>query len=367
MAGQQEELIRVIVLVTEAGQRLDAFLAQAGATRPELARFSRSKLQKLIEGGAVTLNGEATRSKELVREGDIVEVTPMASAPSALTPLAMELSILYEDASLIVINKPVGIAVHPGAGDPGPTLVQGLLHHVGKLGRAKPFRGGADDDAEDDLPQADEDAATALRPGIVHRLDKDTSGVLVVAKTDAAHAHLAKQFHDKTNEREYAALLDGAMPSGEIVCETYLFRDPTNRMRFQSINLDDYARLQSDGGLGTRRFRLAKSLFKREETFGARVTLATVKLFTGRTHQIRVHAVALRLPVIGDPLYHRAVNLPERFSPKTRQLVLGVSRQLLHAKTLAFTHPESGVRLSFHAPYPADFQAVLDALRAERL
>lgn len=358
MAGEQEELsglegplTRFTVPEEAAGQRLDQFLA--GATG-----LSRAKSQQQIEDGNVTVNGAAARGKEKLRAGDVVEAKvgmARVRTETALEPLAMALDIVYEDEHLLVVNKPAGIPMHPGAGTTGPTLVQGLLHHAG----GKLSRGGGEpppDVAED------EDEELLTRPGIVHRLDKDTTGLVVVAKTDKAHAALARQFHDKTNERAYLALLDGVMPQPEIVAESYLFRDPTNRMRFASLSQTDHDDFIAKHPGDKKRFRLAKSVFTREAEYGDRLTLARVRLHTGRTHQIRVHAAALRLHVVGDQLYHRSVVLPGRFSEPARTAVAAIGRQLLHAAVLGFIHPESGAAMRFEAPYPADFKEIIDLL-----
>lgn len=347
MAGEQEELTEWTVPDAASGQRVDQFIA--GTTG-----LSRAKAAAQIEAGTVTVNGVAARGKEKLRAGDVVAARlPGASArtPSTLQPIAMDLDIVYEDEHLLVVNKPAGLSVHPGAGDAAaPTLVQALLHHAGgKLSRGS---GYIDEDDEE----------VAVRPGIVHRLDKDTTGLLVVAKTDKAHAALAREFLEKTNEREYRALLDGVMPQAEIVAESYLFRDPTNRQRFASLNAVDHDEFVSKHPGDRKRFRLAKSVFQREDEFGDRLTLARVRLHTGRTHQIRVHAAALRLPVVGDQLYHRSVVLPHRFGVPAREAIQNAGRQLLHAAVLGFTHPETGERLRFEAPYPADFQQILDLL-----
>lgn len=352
MASEQEEL-KLTAPAEAHGSRIDKYLAEALAAQG----LSRSKLQALIEAGSVSVNGAVVRAKHLLREGDLIELSATSMkaevAGPTLTPVAMSLDILYEDEHLLVVNKAAGISVHPGAGTHEPTLVEGLLHHCG--GRlAKPAGAEDDDDADDD--------ASSVRPGIVHRLDKDTTGALVVAKSDRAHAALSKQFHDKTNEREYTALLDGRMPEHTIVVESYLFRDPERRTKFAAVTMADYAILEKSGALGGRRYRYAKTTFTRIADLHDRLTLARVQLHTGRTHQIRVHAAALRLPVVGDGLYGRALALPTGFPPALALRLRQVGRQLLHARTLGFVHPATGKPVSFEAPYPADFKQILTEL-----
>jgi len=351
-----------VVAAAAVGQRLDVFLAaQAGGA-------SRSKLQKLIAAGAVTVNGRRATAKQAVLLGDQLVVQWQEPPPSQLSPMPMQLQILFEDDEMIVLDKPAGLCVHPGAGEPGPTLVQGLLHHCGRLG-APLIRAGQ--------------TPVWTRPGIVHRLDKDTSGVMVCAKTDRAHAALAQQFQDKkTLLREYLALFDGAMMQDEIRHSSYLYRDPKRRLRFASMSESDFRRLKDEhdelaaaaatGLLGRQRvgsikgYRLAQSLFTREAVYGQRLTLARVRLYTGRTHQIRVHACDLALPIIGDQLYHRRVQLPLTFSPEVRALVAQAPRQMLHAHKLGLHHPVSGESLCFEAALPSDFAGIVGLLSQYR-
>lgn len=314
---------------------------------------SRSKVKSWLEAGVVALNGRPAKPRDQIKAGDVVAYRRPRPVPSPLAPVALPLDILFEDEHLVVVNKPAGLSVHPGAGTQEATLVQALLHHAGKLSRAAEARG--------------EDPDAWLRPGIVHRLDKDTSGVIVVAKTDEAHAHLAQQFHDKTNLREYVALLDGLMQQDEILHESYLYRDPSSRLKFASLSREGHAEIVAKyaaepGQL--KRYRHAKSLFRKERTFGERLTLARVRLYTGRTHQIRVHALDLRLPIVGDLVYHRQTLLPQSFPPEVRQLVAAASRQMLHAAVLGFMHPATGQKLRFDAPYPVDLNALITALAA---
>lgn len=317
--------------------RLDVFITSG------LVAYSRTKIQKLIKQGEVLVNGKvASAGSWPVADGDTVVITgTVVDRVEHLEPVAMPLEILYEDEHLIVINKPAGIAVHPGAGTRGTTLVQGLLHHCRTLSRGSV------------LDEASEKPGD--RPGIVHRLDKDTSGAMVCARTDEAHAALSKQFQDKTKlVREYAAVLDGVMPSTEITRESWLYRDPESRQRFLSADL-----AMKPDSVPENASRYAKSVFTAVAVYGKRVTVARVRLFTGRTHQIRVHAVDLGLPIIGDQVYHRPCQLPHQFPETLRDLIYRQPRQLLHARILAFDHPVTGKRIEVKAPFPEDFTNVI--------
>lgn len=335
------------------GRRLDLYLAGRAPA------VSRAKLQKLIAAGAVLVNDRPVRAKDLLATGDRVRVRWPPAPPVALEPVAMPLAILYEDDAVIVLDKPAGLTVHPGAGTKEPTLVAGLLHHCGHLGAPARFR----------APGAVEDPTAWTRPGIVHRLDRDTSGVLVCAKTDRAHAHLTRQFHDKVRlQREYLALLDGTLAAEAVTHTSWLYRDPVNRLKFSSLSCADYsARLAAaprrDGG-PLPGMRWARSHFYRQAVFGQRLTLARVRLDTGRTHQIRLHALDLRAPVVGDPLYHRPTQLPLGFSLEVRRQLAAVRRQLLHARLLVFEHPNTGEVMRFETPPPEDFAAILRLLGA---
>ncbi len=327
----------------DEGQRLDVYLTAQNES------VSRAKIQKLIERQAVTLNGRPARSRDAVAAGDLVELTWLEQVPTRLVPVAMKLVILFEDDDIIVVDKPTGISVHPGAGGVEATLVQGLLHHAKTLGQPE---------------RAKKDATTWARPGIVHRLDKDTSGVMVVAKTDKAHAALAKQFLDKTTLiREYIALLDGNMPQAEMLHDSYLFRDPVSRLKFTSMSVAEMKKHKAKTGEIPKSHRYAKSRFIRQAVYGERLTLARVRLYTGRTHQIRVHAKELKLPVVGDPVYHKVTQLPKSFPKEIQAAISAISRQLLHAEVLSFTHPSTGETCRFEALLPRDFSHLLKLLQ----
>ncbi len=306
---------------------------------PAGAHLSRSRLSRLLEEGRVTRNGLPVAARDKVAEGDEIVVTvPVADDPDTRAE-DIPLDVVHEDADLIVINKPAGMVVHPAPGSPGGTLVNALLHH---FGGALSGVGGA------------------RRPGIVHRIDKDTSGLLVVAKSDAAHHGLAAQFEAHSAQRRYVAVCygvpDGGDPrlrgtrgvsweSGDILkITTRLDRHRTDRQK-QAVTWD--------GG------RHAVTRARTLQDFGA-AALIECWLETGRTHQIRVHMAHAGHALIGDPTYGGHRRLP-RDHPGA-EAVARFARQALHAESLGFVHPVSGKELSFSAPIPDDMQALLDAL-----
>lgn len=320
------------------GQRLDQWLAAAWA--PE---FSRARIQNLIRDGHVRIDGErATAPNRRLGGGEWVSIDVPEAQPPTPLPQDIPLDVLYEDDALIVISKPAGLVVHPGAGNPSGTLVNALLFHCGEslsgIGGVK-------------------------RPGIVHRLDKDTSGVMVAAKTDHAHRALAEAFADHGRagdlERAYLALVWGAPERDNGVVDASLGRDRRDPTRRAVV-----AQAQADARHAVTRFRV-------EERFhlpsGEPVAaLVECRLETGRTHQIRVHMAHLGFPVIGDPDYgkgfrSKANKLPEPL----RGLAERFGRQALHARLLAFRHPETNAVMRFEAPLPADMADLAAALRGQ--
>jgi len=284
-----------------------------------LASHSRSQIQKLIADGHVRVSGREPRPNLTLRASDRVEVDVPAPTPGTLDAEAVPLDILYQDADLAVINKPAGMVVHPGAGHASGTLVNALLHHVSDLSGI----GGE------------------LRPGIVHRLDRGTSGVMVVAKNDAAHQELSRQFHDREVEKEYIALVWGVVQAGRRI-DAAIGRDPVHRQKMSARS---------------RRAREAVTRITRAFHMPG-VTLCQVAIHTGRTHQIRVHLSAIGHPIVGDAMYggvHRHVAGDIR-------AVMRLQRPFLHATRLVFHHPGDGRRLEFVADLPPDLQDVLDAL-----
>jgi 23S rRNA pseudouridine1911/1915/1917 synthase len=293
----------------EAEQRLDLALAAASG-RP------RAQVRRWIDEGRVRMNAEPARASQRVRAGDVLEADPPEPVRCELAPEPIPLRVLHEDADLIVIDKPAGLVVHPAPGHPGGTLVNALLHHCGDLAGI----GGV------------------LRPGIVHRLDRDTSGALVAAKHDAAHRALSEQFRAHSVERVYRALVRGVPGADEGRVDRPIGRHPRDRKRMS---------------VASARGREAATRWRVLERFPASgVTWLEVRPETGRTHQIRVHLAAAGLPLVGDPVYGRA----------ERGRVL--KRPALHAAVLGFVHPRSARTLRFEAPLPEDLASALRALAA---
>lgn len=340
---EQAPVAKILVVDAESSkQRLDVWLAKT------LVATSRSSIRKLIDCGAVFVNGRPGLPRTLVQEGDEISIVPVVSAqaPSQSDEGSRgslpAVDVLFEDDYLVIINKPSGIAVHPGGDASSLTMVDWLIHRCPEIGAAR----GEFPDPE--------------RPGVVHRLDKDTTGSLVLAKTAAAHLHLAEQFRSKSNLREYLALLDGVPPWQRLTYASYISRHPTNRLQIISYSEQEAARIVSSNP--RRSLRFAQSHFVVEQVFGHRLALARVTLATGRTHQIRVHAKALGFPVWGDPVYNRPKALSRVFPPEVRSLVEKASRQMLHAERLSIVHPVNGEVVEVRAPLPGDFGAILQAL-----
>jgi 23S rRNA pseudouridine1911/1915/1917 synthase len=294
--------LKLIIGEAEEGQRVDLALAR-------LSGISRSQARRWIDAGLVRVNGRVQRASGRLRAGDEIEATPAQPVASPLAPEAIPLSILREDDDLIVIDKPAGLVVHPAAGHASGTLVNALLHHCGNLAGV----GGV------------------LRPGIVHRLDQGTSGVLVAAKNDDAHTALAQQFRDHSVEREYRALVRGLPGRDAGRVDRPIGRHPRDRKR-----MSVHARRGREAHTAWRVLRL----FPNTER-----TWLAVFPETGRTHQIRVHLASVGLPVEGDHVYGRA-----------KRGAGGLDRPALHAQVLGFTHPRTGDRLRFEAPLPADLE-----------
>jgi 23S rRNA pseudouridine1911/1915/1917 synthase len=317
-----------------AGWRLDRFLA---ASLPD---FSRSRLQQLLESGAVSLgapNGQKSTIKDAnhrVKPGDSFTVTIPPTAPAIPQGQDIPLEVIYEDKDLIVINKPAGLVVHPAAGNPDGTLVNALIGHCGT---GMLSIGGE------------------ARPGIVHRLDKDTSGLLVAAKTERAMASLAKQFANHTIERAYNAVVWGAPRDSAGLIEGQIGRSPFDRKRM--------AVLRAGGKRAATRYKVLEKFGPADR---AAASLIECRLETGRTHQIRVHLTHLGHPLIGDPQYGRARTPPRGKSDAESHaftVAANFPRQALHAFVLGFQHPSLHKTLRFEAPWPADFAELVEALR----
>jgi 23S rRNA pseudouridine1911/1915/1917 synthase len=337
---QQEQENGLAIVDSDSAGRLDQFLVA-------FAGLSRSQIKKMIEGGFVKVNGQVQRKAGYaVNEDDQVtwdtgSVSKADNGPKHTVPL----DIVFEDSHLIVINKPRNLVVHPGAGTRGlPTVSDSLAAYLASKGEA----------------MTGYDPGEA-RAGIVHRLDKDTTGLLVCAKSKAVHENLSAQFRDKTNLREYVALLWGVMREDVCEVESYLSRDPKFRTRFTWTSVQEYGKM-AEAGKDLSGYRWAKSTFSRQTVYGNALTLARVRLATGRTHQIRVHAKQLGLPVVGDKTYPAQVSLPGDFPADLRSFLAHLARHMLHAHVLGFTHPVTQKKIAFKASLPADFTEVLDRL-----
>lgn len=309
-AGTQR--VRLVASASQAGQRLDQFIAS------QISTLSRSQVQRLIQDGRITVSRGRPKPGQLITSGLEVDVEIPAPAPAAPEPEALPLTILHDDDDVVVIDKPAGQVVHPAAGHARGTLVNALLHHVRGLSGI----GGT------------------ARPGIVHRLDRGTSGVMVIAKHDRAHRSLAAQFHDRTVGKEYLALVWGRLPAGTTI-DKPIGRHATHRQR-----------------MSTRAAR-GRSAVTRvvEATPLDGLTFVRVTIGTGRTHQIRVHLADAGHPIVGDELYGG-----RRRDAARRPALAQLDRPFLHAARLSFDHPSGGRRLTVESPLPADLQRVLDQI-----
>ncbi len=312
MTGQQ--CIEIVVEQTSAEPvRLDVYLAA------KLPGLSRSRIRKLIEGGLVVTAGKPAKAGLRLRNGDRLEITIPPPAELDVKAQDIPLAVIYEDEYLVVVNKPAGLVTHPGAGVSEGTLVNALLHHCS--GTLSGISG-------------------VLRPGIVHRLDKDTSGLMVAAKEDRAHKGLSEQIHDRKARRTYIALLEGNMPNDSGFVDKPIGRHPVNRKKMAIV---------SSGRRAVSHYAVLKRW--------AAYTLVQVSLETGRTHQIRVHMASLGYPVVGDIVYNC-----KQTGTLSKRHKLGLSGHALHATRLSFTHPVTGSLLEFDAPLPEDFQRLIDSL-----
>jgi len=306
----------ILVNAAEARERLDRVLVT------HFPEHSRSEIQRWIEAGAVRVDGAIATSRSKVHEGSRIEATPLPPATTTAKPEAIPLSILFEDEHLLVVDKPAGLVVHPAPGHASGTLVNAYLHHV-----------GADEGDED------EDAS---RPGIVHRLDKDTSGVMVIAKTPRAREVLRVRFAAHDLERAYLAIALGTHPP-RATYDTFHGRHPTDRKRFTSKL--------------TKGRRAVTHVERLELLHGA--SWVRCRLETGRTHQIRVHLAEHGHALLGDPVYGGRPR-----DARLREAADALGRQALHAAVLGFPHPVTGTALRFEAPLPADLSRALEALRS---
>lgn len=316
--GFENPIVNLIASSTDEGARLDSYLAQ------QVEGWSRARLQRLIDDQDVLVNGKPVKPSYKLRVGDEIEVELSPGPSASFAPEDIPLDVVFEDDHLVIVNKPAGLVVHPAAGIDSGTLANALAYRFQQL----PTSGGV------------------IRPGIVHRLDKDTSGLMVVAKTEQAHEHLSDQFRARTVFKRYVALVYGVVRQQEGRIDQPIARDPRNRTRMAVV----------PGG------REALSLFTVRRQYAA-FTLVDVELKTGRTHQIRVHLAWLKHPVVGDVLYSGGRENSVQ-DPQERAQVRKLSRQFLHAEELAFNHPITEKRLRFVAELPPDLAEFLNRLEA---
>lgn len=310
--GSDHESLTFTIGPGDVGVRLDAFLAS------QIEGWSRARLQRLIEAEDVLVNGKPAKASHKLREHDELEVELTTPATTSFTAEAIPIEIVHEDETLVVVNKPAGLVVHPAAGIHSGTLANALAYHFQQLPNA-----------------------SSIRPGIVHRLDRDTSGLLVVAKTESALENLSDQFRARTVYKSYVALVHGRVQSDSGRIEQPLARDPSNRTRMAVVR----------GG------RSALSIYRVNRRFN-RFTLLDVELKTGRTHQIRVHLAWAKHPVVGDETYGGGRDNTIQ-DPRLRSQIRNLGRHFLHAEKLAFTHPTTGERVQFQSPLPAELSNLL--------
>jgi 23S rRNA pseudouridine1911/1915/1917 synthase len=284
--------------------------------------YSRSRLKEWLLAGAIKVEGGPKRPRDAVSGGETVELEPVVESEVRAEPEPITLDVVYEDEDLLVVNKPAGLVVHPGAGNPGGTLMNGLLHHAPEL---------------EQVPRA----------GIIHRIDKDTTGLLLIAKTLPAHTALVRQLAEREIARNYLAVCNGVLTGGGTINEP-IGRHPVDRKRMS---------VQQDGKPAVTHY----TVLERFRAF----TYISVKLETGRTHQIRVHFAWRRHALVGDPVYGGRLALPKGASEPVIEMLRGFKRQALHATRLAFEHPSSGETIELEVPPPADFQALLKVLRED--
>jgi 23S rRNA pseudouridine1911/1915/1917 synthase len=340
------------VEAADAGARLDAYLAA------RVALVSRTRLKQIIDDGEVLVAGRAAKPSHRLKAGETVELETPAPPVSNFEPEDIPLDIIYEDDAVIVVNKPSGLVVHPAAGAPSGTLANALAYRFGIADCGLRIEAGSSTGDESEganqqslisNPQSairnpQSRSPQSIRPGIVHRLDRDTSGLIVVAKTPEAHESLSDQFRAREVFKSYVALVHGVMPDDKGQIEEPIARDPRHRTRMAVVR----------GG------RYAFSLYRARQRF-TRFTLLDVQIKTGRTHQIRVHLAWLKHPVVGDEVYGAGRD-KQITDVRVRALVARLGRQFLHAERLGFRHPQTGEFVKLRAPLPPDLAALLAAL-----
>jgi 23S rRNA pseudouridine1911/1915/1917 synthase len=299
-----------------AGLRLDQALARM------FPEYSRSRLKEWLLAGAITVDGGSPRPRDAVAGGETVTLQPLAESEVRAAPEPIQLAVVYEDDDLLVVNKAAGLVVHPGAGNPGGTLMNGLLHHCPQL---------------EEVPRA----------GIIHRIDKDTTGLLLVAKSLPAHTALVRQLAEREISRNYLAVCNGVLTGGGTIDQP-IGRHPVDRKRMS---------VQQNGKPAVTHY----TVLERFRAF----TYISVKLETGRTHQIRVHFAWRRHALVGDPVYGGRLALPKGATQPLIDTLRRFKRQALHATRLAFEHPATGETLELEVPPPADFENLLDIMRKD--
>jgi len=319
---EQAKHFSITVTSRDEGSRLDRFLSETNLN------LSRSQAKKLIETGNILLNQKPTKPSAHLKAGDRISGILPQPKPLSLRPEPLPLDIIYEDPSIIVIDKPSGMVVHPAYGNPSGTLVNAILYHCKDLTGINGI----------------------LRPGIVHRLDKDTSGVMVVAKDDEAYHQLTKQFKNRTVEKTYLAIAYGKFGQEEGLIDSAIGRHPSERKRMSTR---------------TKKGRTAITRWKVRERLDG-FTFLEIFPQTGRTHQIRVHLSSMGHALLGDPLYGRKGRLGSIRDPVLKECLKIMNRQALHAHRLGFNHPRTGERVQFQSPIPQDMREVLEWLRSQK-
>ena len=319
MGNESGKTITFCAAASDTNTRIDLFISS------NFKEITRSRIQSLIKEGNVKVNNTTVRTSYRLKAGDDIELSIPPSSPYLLDPEPLDLSIVYEDSSIIVLDKPPGLVIHPAPGHQSGTLVHGLLHHCGDLSGI----GGV------------------LRPGIVHRLDKDTSGLLVVAKNDSAHNFLSSQFKNSKINKKYIALVHGIPGNSEGEIDLPISRHPVKRKEMA---------VSSKG-------KNAATRWKIQETLGDRFALLSIIIKTGRTHQIRVHMSHIGHPVVGDPVYGFKSTWWRKNTNYSKEILGSIYRQMLHSEYLGFLHPDTKEYIEFSSPVPEDMSRVIEYLK----
>lgn len=318
--NEQGRTINYCIGTNETDTRIDIYLAS------RVENLTRSRIQSLVREGNVNVNGLPVKTSYRIKVGDDITLHIPPSSPYLLEPEPLELSLIFEDASVIVLEKPPGLVIHPAPGHKSGTLVHGLLHHCSDLSGI----GGV------------------LRPGIVHRLDKDTSGLLVVAKNDYAHNFLSSQFKNGRVSKKYITVVHGVPENKKGKIDLPISRHPVKRKEM---------------AVSTLKGKNALTVWQVDESIGDKFSVLSVIIKTGRTHQIRVHMSHSGHPVVGDPVYGNKKSWWKKNIPSAMEILPVIKRQMLHSASLGFTHPEKGEYMEFFSPIPDDMKSVIDELK----